>query len=102
MAYDIAGPKSEALRAFTFFPLALILGFLISFVPPFPGSELLFALPGFSILVGFWLAVRIRCPHCGVALAKSFPFKGGVVLLWAVRERCPKCHKPLGWRHGCA
>jgi hypothetical protein len=45
---------------------------------------------------GFFVAVRIKCPHCGARLSKTLP-AGGMILLWAAREHCQKCQGKLEW-----
>ena len=50
----------------------------------------------FAMGIGWMIAIRLRCPHCGVRLADSFPYKGGGgVLLWVTKGKCPKCKTPF-------
>jgi len=55
------------------------------------------AVGGLSIVVGFWIALRLRCPRCETRLSKYFPYwGGGGILLWMVRSKCPNCAE-LPW-----
>lgn len=89
-------PKRKSLISFivlmSWVPIALVL----TYIPAFPWSELLWALPALPILGGIFIALRINCPHCGARLSASFPYMcGGAVVLWAVNEQCPKCGRAL-------
>ncbi|MGO8974318.1 MAG: hypothetical protein ACLP0B_14490 [Steroidobacteraceae bacterium] len=91
-------PKKQSLIAFlimtAMFPLFALLE---RFIPPqwvtLEASPLLLMGPA------FFLAGRIRCPHCGTKVVG--PGWGGnpapLLLLWIAKEKCSKCGEPLGW-----
>jgi len=40
--------------------------------------------------LGFAAVGRLKCPGCGVVLAKSFP-TGSLILLAFAKDKCPSC-----------
>jgi|ERR1700689_1616852 hypothetical protein len=91
-------PKKQSLIAFlviaAIFPLFALLDRI---VPPEWAS--LKETPLLLMGLAFFLAGRIRCPHCGNRVVG--PGWGGnpapLVLLWMVTEKCSKCAEPLDW-----
>ena len=89
-------PKHRSLVAFLIMCGSIAAAIGLSQVPAVASSLLPGVLAAGGIIGAFWIAVRIKCPHCGVTLSSTFPYMGGgTVLLWAVNERCRKCHQPL-------
>jgi len=89
-------PKQRSFLAFLVMSGSIAAAVALSQIPYVAHSFVPGALALGGIVVGFWIAVRIKCPTCGVTLASSFPYMGGgTILLWAVSERCRKCQQPL-------
>jgi uncharacterized membrane protein len=92
------GPRSSSLFALGLVGAALLLQVLLLMVLPaesrsFSGLGLLLLGPAFLV------AVRLRCAACHVRIHSNFGrfTGGGMLLLWAVKETCPHCGRPLGW-----
>ena len=95
---NAVSPKGRSLSAFlilcAMFPMLLLLDQIL---PPeyasLKGSPLLLMGPT------FFLAGRIRCPHCDNKVVGPWwsGRSGALVLLWMAREKCSKCGEPLGW-----
>jgi hypothetical protein len=89
-------PKKQSLLALLVLLAAIPLSALLAHILP-PQWSTLAGLPLLLVGVGFWVAVRIRCPHCGARVVMPWVNPGALVLLWAARESCPKCRGPLEW-----
>ena len=44
--------------------------------------------------LGFLIAIRVPCAHCGRRLSSMFP-GGSILLLWAAKQRCKGCDQWL-------
>jgi hypothetical protein len=87
--------ESSKRRSFKVFVLTLM-GVLVSSVFAklrFISGDVSTALSLVALVLGLWVAVRLKCPHCGFIL--SHKFKGAVFLLWAAKDKCPQCNMPL-------
>jgi hypothetical protein len=91
-------PKKKSLIAFLLIAAMVpMFALLERFVPPQWDS--LKGLPLLLMGPAFFLAGRIRCPHCSTKVAG--PGWGGnsgpLVLLWMASKKCSKCGKSLDW-----
>jgi hypothetical protein len=89
-------PKKRSLLAFLVALAAIPLMVLLSYILP-PRWSTLLGLPLLLVPVGFFIAVRIRCPHCSARVAGPKVGSGSLVMLWVARECCLKCGRPLEW-----
>ena len=91
-------PRGKSLCAFVFVVCSFGLLVLVG-EASFKSRPWLALIPAAFVLIGFYGAIKIRCPSCGMSLHAKSPFRGGgAILLWAVQESCPHCEHKLGWR----
>jgi hypothetical protein len=91
-------PKKQSLIAFLVIAAMFPLFALLDRIVP-PEWATLKGAPFLLMGLAFFLAGRIRCPHCGNKVVG--PRWGGnpapFVLLWMAKEKCSKCTEPLDW-----
>jgi hypothetical protein len=91
-------PKKKSLIAFLVIAAMFPLFALLDRIVP-PEWATLKPAPLLLMGVAFFVAGRIRCPHCGTKIVG--PGWGGnpapLVLLWMAKEKCSKCAEPLDW-----
>ena len=78
---DARNPRQLSFLAFLVLGSSVVFVGLLSMVPSFPWSEVFLVLPALAIILGFFIAARIKCSHCGARLVESYPFKGGGAIL---------------------
>jgi hypothetical protein len=89
-------PKKKSLFAFLVLAVMFALLALLDRIVP-PEWAALKPAPLLLMGVAFFLAGRIRCPHCGTKVVVWGGNPAPLVLLWVVKEKCSKCAGTLDW-----